>query len=104
MIARRWRGLARSEEADNYLRHLQNDTFPQLSQIAGFVSATILRRTIAQGVEFVIVTKWQSMAAISQFAGESEHLAVVPPAVQAMMIEYDAMVAHYEIVDTYRPV
>jgi hypothetical protein len=27
---------------------------------------------------------------------------VVPPAVQAMMVEYDTTVSHYEIVDTYR--
>lgn len=104
MISRRWRALAKSEEADNYVRHLQNDTFPQLSQIPGFVSASILRRPIADGVEFLIVTKWQSMDAIRQFAGESERVAVVPPAVQTMMVEYDTVVEHYEIVDTYQPV
>lgn len=103
MISRNWRGLAKAEEADNYIRHLQKDTFPQLSHIPGFVSASILCRPIAQGVEFVIVTTWESMDAIRQFAGESEDVAVVPLAVQAMMVEYDAMVAHYEIVDNYRP-
>jgi hypothetical protein len=37
MISRTWRGVARATEADNYIRHLQNDTFPQLSLISGFV-------------------------------------------------------------------
>ena len=102
MISRHWRGVARAEEADTYCRHLQNDTFPQLSRIPGFVAASILRRPVAQGIEFVIVTTWESIGAIRQFAGEPEDIAVVPAAVQAMMVEYDVKVAHYEIVDSFR--
>ena len=102
MISRHWRGVARAAEADTYVRHLQHDTFPQLSRIPGFVSASILRRTAAAGVEFLVVTTWQSMEAIRQFAGEAADTAVVPPAVQAMMVEYDRAVAHYQVVDTYR--
>jgi heme-degrading monooxygenase HmoA len=103
MISRNWRGVARVEEADAYIRHLQNETYPQLSSIAGFVSASILRRPTAKGVEFMVVTTWQSMEAIRQFAGEPEDVAVVPRAVQAMMVEYDTKVVHYEIVDSYGP-
>ena len=101
MISRHWRGTARPEEADNYIRHLQQETFPQLARIEGFVSASILRREVARGVEFLIVTVWESMDAIRQFAGEGVHVAVVPPAAQAMMVEYDREVAHYEIADVY---
>jgi hypothetical protein len=91
--------VARPDEADNYIRHLRRDTFPHLSRIAGFVSASILRRPIATGVEFVIVTTWQSMDAVRQFAGDAADVAVVPPVVQAMMVEYDTTVAHYQIVE-----
>jgi heme-degrading monooxygenase HmoA len=97
MISRHWKGIARPEEADNYVRHLREDTFPQLSAIEGFVEATILRRAVDQGVEFLIVTVWESMEAVRQFAGESTEVAVVPPVVQAMMVEYDAHVVHYEV-------
>lgn len=100
MISRNWRGLVLSEEADNYILHLRQETFPQLARIAGFVSASILRRETARGVEFLIQTLWESMDAIRQFAGESVQVAVVPPVAQAMMIEYDREVVHYEIVDT----
>ena len=101
MISRNWRGIARSEEADNYVRHLQRETFPELSRIAGFISATILRRPTSGGIEFLIVTTWQSMDAIRQFAGESIEVAVVPPTVQDMMVEYDHEVTHYEVVDVF---
>jgi heme-degrading monooxygenase HmoA len=101
VVSRHWKGVARLEEAGNYIAHLQHETFPSLSEIDGFVSASILRRTTDIGAEFLIVTKWQSMEAIRQFAGNTAHIAVVPAVVQAMMIEYDKEVAHYEVVENY---
>ncbi len=100
-ISRHWKGVAKPEEADNYIHHLRNDTFPKLAKIGGFIKASILRRSTPQGTEFLVVTTWQSLEAIRQFAGESVHIAVVPPEVQAMMVDYDRDVAHYEIVEEY---
>ena len=99
MIARHWRAVARSNEAQNYVEHLRTDTFPALQQIAGFVDASILRRTVPPGVEFVIVTRWASIEAIEMFAGSDPERAVVPPNVVAMMIEYDQRVKHFEVLD-----
>jgi hypothetical protein len=56
MISRHWRGVAKSTEADHYIRHLQREIFPRLARISGFLSASILRRPVVAGVEFVIVT------------------------------------------------
>jgi heme-degrading monooxygenase HmoA len=101
MISRHWKGVAKPEEADHYIHHLRNDTFPKLARIDGFIRASILRRSIAEGTEFLVVTTWQSIEAIRQFAGETVHIAVVPPEVQAMMVDYDREVAHYEIVEEH---
>src|SRR5687767_5124132 len=98
MISRQWCGVAKSSDADRYVTHLQAETFPQLSQIEGFIGASILRRTVADGVEFRIVTTWDSIEAIKRFAGERPETAVVPEKVQAMMVTYDRAVAHYEVV------
>ncbi len=102
-ISRHWRGIAKPGEADNYIHHLRNDTFPELARIEGFIKASILRRPIGEGMEFLIVTTWQSIEAIRKFAGESASAAVVPPSVQAMMVDYDREAAHYEIVEEYTP-
>ena len=99
MISRHWKGVARTEEADNYIAHLRNETFPHLAQIDGFISASILRRETQTGTEFLILTNWQSIEAIRQFAGDTALVAVVPTKVQAMMIEFDKEVDHYEVVD-----
>ena len=74
------------------------ETFPQLKKIPGFVDASILRREAEAGVEFLIVTRWESLEAIRQFAGREIEAAVVPAKVQEMMIEYDAKVHHYEVI------
>jgi len=103
VIARVWRGVARTEEADAYVRHLQNDTFPALARIPGFVDAAIWRRDVALGVEFTVVTHWESIDTIRQFAGEPVDAAVVPPEVRAMMLTYDEKVAHYEVAEEVKP-
>jgi heme-degrading monooxygenase HmoA len=97
MISRQWRGVAKLPHADDYVEHLRSETFPQLSKIAGFIDATILKRNVRQGVEFLIVTRWESIGAIEQFAGLDAEVAVVPGKVQEMMIEYDHRVRHYEV-------
>jgi heme-degrading monooxygenase HmoA len=99
MIARHWRGLAKRECADAYVEHLHSETLPQLVQLAGFHDASILRRDVPQGVEFLVVTVWKSIAAIRSFAGDDVESAVVPAKVQAMMIEFDRRARHYEVID-----
>ena len=100
MISRQWKGIAKSSEAQRYTDHLRNDTFPKLANIHGFIHATILQRTVPEGEEFLIVTVWQSLDAIRQFAGDNAETAVVPEVVQAMMVDYDKTVRHYAIVET----
>ena len=107
MIARQWRGLAHVGRAADYAAHLRDETFPALRAIDGFVDATLLRRDAPPGVEFVVVTRWRSLAAIERFAGADVEAAVVPDHVRAMMLEYDervrrAVAARYDACFTTR--
>lgn len=97
MIARHWKGIARKERANEYITHLRNDTFEEIKKISGFISASILRRELLDGVEFLIITKWKTLDAIKQFAGDEIEVAVVPTLVQEIMLKYDERVSHYEI-------
>ena len=100
MISRHWKGIAKKERADEYVDHLKMETFPQLKKIDGFVSAQILNRELASGIEFLVITKWKSLDAIYQFAGRDIEAAVVPKLVQNIMVEYDFKVTHYEMIFT----
>jgi heme-degrading monooxygenase HmoA len=82
MISRQWRGLAKTAHAEEYVEHLKTDTFPHIRTIPGFVDASILKRKVARGVEFLIVTRWQSLENV-----------------QRMMVEYDQRVRHYEVLE-----
>lgn len=99
MISRQWRGLARSKRAQDYIRHLRTETFPALRRIPGFVDASILSRALATGIEFQIVTRWDSIDAIVKFAGADPEVSVVPPQVVEMMIEFDPRAKHFEVID-----
>lgn len=96
MIARHWRGIAKVSSVDLYLEHLRSETLPALANIPGFVDASILRRDVAAGVEFLVVTRWASLDAIRAFAGADVEQAVVPDQVDAMMVEWDRAVKHYD--------
>jgi heme-degrading monooxygenase HmoA len=101
MIARHWKGIAKREQADNYIAHLKRDTFPKLASLSGFVRASILRREVASGIEFQVVSVWESTEAIQAFAGADAEAAVVPAVAQAMMVEFDRRATHYEIAHTF---
>ena len=57
MIARHWTGLVKKDRADEYIAHLKNDTFKQLANIDGFIDASILKRELPDGTEFLIITR-----------------------------------------------
>jgi heme-degrading monooxygenase HmoA len=99
MISRQWHGIARTEESGRYVAHLKGATLPHLARLQGFVDASILRRAVPEGVEFLVVTRWESLDAIRQFAGDDVDVAVVPGEVQAMMVRFDRTVAHYDVVE-----
>jgi heme-degrading monooxygenase HmoA len=98
MISRQWRGLAKAARAQAYIEHLRTETFPAIGKLPGFINASILRRAVPEGVEFLVITHWTSVEAIQGFAGADAETAVVPPTVHDMMIEYDRVVRHYEVV------
>jgi heme-degrading monooxygenase HmoA len=98
MISRQWTGLAQTSRAQEYIEHLRHDTFAQLHSMHGFISASIFLRELEEGVEFLIITNWDSFDAIKQFAGADIEKAVVPKAVQDIMIRYDDKVRHYNVV------
>lgn len=97
MISRHWRGIAKAGLANDYVQHLHSETLPQLSRIPGFVGGSILRRKVRRGIEFLVVTNWNSIEAIERFSGGDTEEAVVPEKVREMMVDYDRTVRHYEV-------
>jgi mannose-6-phosphate isomerase-like protein (cupin superfamily) len=100
VIARRWTALAEGpEQADAYAEHFTRAVRPQLERTDGFLGSTLERVEIAGGIEIVVVTRWESMGAISAFAGADVDLAVVEPEARAVLSRFDDRVRHIELAD-----
>jgi hypothetical protein len=97
VIGRLWRGWATAEGALEYTAHLRDSTFPALARMGGFERAYALRRKTDEGVEFVVLTLWESLAAVRGFAGADYEAAVVPPEARHMLTTFDDRVSHFEL-------
>jgi heme-degrading monooxygenase HmoA len=89
----------KATHADRYETHLRGETLPSLRGVTGFVDMTVLRRDVPLGVEFLVITVWDSMDAIVRFAGNQVERAVVPTVVRDMMVAYDRTVRHYDVIE-----
>jgi heme-degrading monooxygenase HmoA len=97
MIIREWRGRALLSRGDAYLRHFNDTVLPHLRTLPGFAGASLLRRQVGDGVEFVVLTRWDSLDSIRGFAGSDFGNAVVEPAAVAALANFDKTVQHYEV-------
>jgi len=98
MIVRMWRGSATvGANADAYERHVTATVFPPVCRLEGNCGARLLKRRVAGHIEFLAVTYWTTLEAVKAFAGEDVERAVVEPAAQAVLAEFDPFVTHYEV-------
>jgi heme-degrading monooxygenase HmoA len=99
MIARMWRGWAASAAAaDLYEEFLRSSFLPAAYSIPGFKGASVLRRTDGNEVEFTTITRFESVQAIKQFAGEDYEAAHVAARARELLARFDARCVHSELV------
>jgi heme-degrading monooxygenase HmoA len=102
MIERTWSARAESRERGTaYAMYFQRTVLPELAAVRGYQGARLLQRDLRGGIEVVVVTRWQSMAAIRGFAGDAVEAAVVHDEAAALFTDYDRTVRHFEIVSEH---
>ncbi len=99
MISRIWHGWTTPGNADAYEALLKSEIFVgiQNRQIAGYRSIQLLRRPLADEVEFVTIMWFDSIAAVRAFAGDDYEAAVVPDRARTVLARFDARSQHYEV-------
>jgi antibiotic biosynthesis monooxygenase (ABM) superfamily enzyme len=95
VITRLWRGWTTREDADAYERFLLSELFPSMRAIPGFRNAEVLRRDDGSEVAFVTLTRFDSLAAITAFAGEDYETPVIEPRARVLLSRYDQRTEHY---------
>src|SRR5690348_14475180 len=99
MVIREWRTRAAEGRLKEYAAHFHSEVIPELRSCNGFLGAQLCQRGISEKIEFLVLTRWQSLEAVKEFAGKLLERAVVDPAAAAVLIDYDETVQHYEILE-----
>lgn len=72
-------------------------------ETGGNLGVFMLRRPVADVVEFLFVSLWESTAAIRAFAGDEYERAVFYPEDDRFLVDRDLHVNHYEVAATDFP-
>jgi len=98
VVLRMWKARSTVENEREYVQHATERVFPALRAIEGHQGAYLLRRAVDGAIEFVVLTLWESIAAVRRFAGAKPEKAVVEPEAQAVLTAFDESVTHFEVV------
>ena len=99
MIARIWHGWTTKANAEAYETLLRDGIFVgiQNRQLKGFKGIQVLRREDLEEVEFIVITRFETLDAVRNFAGENYEDCVVPPEARAILSRFDLKARHYEV-------
>jgi heme-degrading monooxygenase HmoA len=97
MIARIWKGAVRREDGDAYASYMQATGIAGYTRTPGNRAALMLRRVVGDRCEFMMLTLWDSMEAVTAFAGPAPERAVFYPEDDRYLVERDLTVEHYEV-------
>ena len=98
MIARFWTAKTSQAQAPVYTNHLKSRVLATLKEVDGYLGAKLLERETEGEVEIVVITFWQSLDAVREFAGDDLERAVVSEEIAPLLLYYDQRVRHYDVV------
>jgi hypothetical protein len=98
MILRTWSARAAEDGAARYCDYFENILLPELRALRGFVRAVLVTRPLGELVEITAHTTWESLDAITAFAGDDVTTAKIEPEALAMLSDPDPAVVHRTVV------
>ena len=90
-------GVTRASDADAYLDYLQATGLAEYRATPGNRGVLALRRITGDRAEFLLLTLWESEAAIRRFAGDDIERAVFYPEDDRYLVARDERVRHYDV-------
>ena len=100
MIARIWRGWTARDDADAYVRYMEEVAAPDSLGTPGNRGFSVLHRADGDREEFLTISLWESLEAIRAFAGEHIDRAVFYPEDERYLVERELTVSHFEVLET----
>jgi heme-degrading monooxygenase HmoA len=97
MIARIWHGETKSKDYEEYTELMKSLAIPDYRNTKGFVDLTFLRRKEKDLAHFTLITFWENLEVIKNFAGEDFEKAKYYPEDKNFLLEFEEKVIHYEV-------
>ena len=97
MIARIWKGKTKLIHEDEYTEFMKSRALPDYQETDGFVKLTFLKRTDDEFAYFNLITFWENMDVIKNFAGEDYEKAKYYQEDKKYLIDFPEKVTHYEV-------
>jgi heme-degrading monooxygenase HmoA len=98
MIARIWHGVTLAEKGESFYEYIRKTGAKAYGEAEGNKGIYILRRYSDNKAEFLLISLWDSIESIKQFAGEDYHKAYYPfPEDREYLIELEEEVRHFEV-------
>lgn len=99
MITRIWHGATAATKSDDYLNLMRTVALPDYRSSPGNQGAYALRRIEGDTAHFLMVTFWESEAAIRAFAGNDISVAKYYDFDKDFLLELEPRSTHYEMYD-----
>jgi hypothetical protein len=99
MIPRIWHGATPAPKSDEYLNLMRTVAIPDYQSTPGNRGAYALRRIEGDIAHFLMVTFWESEAAIRAFAGDNISVAKYYDFDKDFLLELEPCSTHYETYD-----
>ena len=98
MIARIWHGWTKRTNAKAYEETLRDEIFPSIAarKIEGYRGAELFIRDDGDEVEFVTLLRFDSMEAVTKFAGPNASKPVIFPKAEALITRME-QARHYRV-------
>ncbi|HHH50001.1 MAG TPA: antibiotic biosynthesis monooxygenase [Saprospiraceae bacterium] len=97
MIARIWHGRTKIEDYETYTQFLKEVAIPDYKKTAGFKKLSFLRNTENGVAHFTLITFWENLEVIKNFAGDDFEKAKYYPEDKKYLLEFEEKVIHYEV-------
>ena len=97
MIARIWHGTTKVEDYEEYTEFLKSEAIPDYEKTEGFKKLIFLRNIKNNIGHFTLITFWENIEVIKNFAGEDFEKAKYYPKDNNYLLEFEEKVTHCEV-------
>lgn len=97
MIARIWYGKTKLSDIEAYAQFMKDKAVPDYKSTLGFIKLSFLSNVVDDIVHFTLVTYWENLEVIKNFAGEDYASPQYYSKDKHYLLEFEDKVIHYEV-------